>query len=110
MGETGPRHRTHPHRGARGALMTRRRRALHGLEDDIRDHLEREIRDLIGRGMTPEAAHAAALRKFGNVARTLEETRAVWRREWFEQAGQDVRYALRFLRRNPRFAAVVVVT
>ena len=49
--------------------MNRRQRALAGLEEDIRDHLERETRDNIERGMAPAEARAAALRKFGNVAR-----------------------------------------
>jgi predicted permease len=87
-----------------------RRRALNGLDADIRDHIERETRENVERGMTPEEARSAALRKFGNVARVMDETRDVWRRVWIEQLLQDLRYALRFLRRNPRFAAVVVLT
>jgi putative ABC transport system permease protein len=58
--------------------MTLRRRALDGLDDDIRDHLERETQDHIDRGMTPEAARDAALRAFGNVTHATEDTRAVW--------------------------------
>jgi predicted permease len=40
----------------------------------------------------------------------MEDTRDVWRRVWVEQALQDLSYALRFLRRNPRFAAVAALT
>ena len=83
---------------------------LDHLEDDIRDHIERETRENIARGMAPEEARRAALRKFGNVARVMEETRDVWRRVWLEQLLQDVRYGLRFLFHNPRFTAVVVLT
>ena len=83
---------------------------LDGFEDEIGEHIEREVRENIDRGMTPAEARAAALRKFGNVGRVMEDTRDVWRRAWFEQAIQDVRYGLRFLRRNPRFAAVVILT
>jgi putative ABC transport system permease protein len=90
--------------------VDRRRRELNGLEDEIRDHLERETQDNIERGMTPEAARQAALRKFGNVARVHEETRDVWRRVWLDQLAQDVRYGLRVLLRNPRFTAVVAAT
>ena len=79
-------------------------------DDDIRDHLDRETRENMERGMPPEEARREALRKFGNVARVMEETRAVWRWVWLEQLLQDVRYGLRFLRRNPRFAMVVVFT
>ncbi len=90
--------------------MTRRRRALDRLDEDIRDHIERETIDNIDQGMTPDEARAAALRKFGNVARVLEDTRAVWRSLWLEQLLQDVRYGARMLRRNPAFTVVVVLT
>ena len=81
-----------------------------GLDDDIRDHIERETQDHIDRGMSPGDASLAALRKFGNVARVMEDTRDVWRRVWLDQLLQDLRYGLRFLRRNPRFAAIVTLT
>ena len=47
--------------------MTRRKRMLADLEQDIRDHLERETQDNIDRGMSPEHARNAALRKFGRI-------------------------------------------
>ena len=90
--------------------MIRRRRALRHLEEDLRDHIARETRDNIERGMAPKEARAAALRKFGNVTRVMEDTRAVWTWIWLEQLLQDIRYGVRGLRRNPGFAAVVVLT
>jgi predicted permease len=87
-----------------------KRRVLDGLDDDIRDHIERETRDNVERGMPPEEARLAAVRKFGNVARVMEETRGVWQWAWVEQLFQDVRYGSRILRRNPRFAMVVMLT
>jgi len=36
------------------------------LRRDIEDHIDRETRDNLDRGMSPQAARAAALRKFGN--------------------------------------------
>jgi hypothetical protein len=37
------------------------------VEDAIRDHIEQETLDNIERGLSPEEARHAALRKFGNV-------------------------------------------
>jgi predicted permease len=85
---------------------------LADLDADIRDHIERETQDNIERGMSPEDARYAALRKFGNVALTREDTRAVWIPVVLEQLVQDVHYALRSLRRYPGFsiAAIVMLT
>ena len=90
--------------------MSRRRRALADLENDIRDHLERETQDNIERGMPPAEARAAALRKFGSVLRIEEETRAVWRQPWLDQLLRDLLFAFRMLRRAPAFTVVSVFT
>ena len=47
----------------------KRGRMLRDLERDIQDHIEMETRENVERGMAPEEARYAALRKFGNVAR-----------------------------------------
>ena len=81
--------------------MTRRKRMLADLDQDIRDHLERETQDNIDRGMSPEDARHAALRKFGNVARVKEDTWAVWNAVWLEQLLQDIRFGIRTSLRSP---------
>jgi predicted permease len=90
--------------------MKRRERMMKDLEQDIREHIETETQDNIARGMSPEDAHYAAMRKFGNVTRVKEETREVWSFVWLEQLLQDVRYAIRTLTHSPGFAAVVIIT
>jgi predicted permease len=90
--------------------MNVRRRMENDLDRDIRDHIEMETRDNIERGMPPDEARSAALRKFGNTLRIMEDTRAVWRWAWADRLLQDVRHGLRGLRRNPVFAAVVMLT
>jgi putative ABC transport system permease protein len=90
--------------------MSGGRKHLDDLDDEIRDHLERETQDNIDRGMTSEAAYYAARRKFGNVVMAKEDARAVWIPVWIDQLQQDARYGARTLRRNAGVSAVIIAT
>ena len=87
----------------------RKKHPLDDLDADIRDHIERETQENLERGMSPEVARYATLRKFGNVTRAQEDTRAVWMPSWLDPVRQDLRYGLRTLRREPGYATVVTV-
>lgn len=69
-------------------------------------NLAEEIR--IHRQMAADAGLDAAA--FGSEAYFLEESRAVWQFGWLESLGQDIRYAVRGLRRSPLFALTVIGT
>jgi putative ABC transport system permease protein len=91
-------------------MMKRRKRMMEALDEDIREHIARETQDNIERGMAPEEARYAAMRKFGNVTQVKEETRDVWSFVWLEQLLEDMRFGLRLLRKNPGFTAVAILT
>ncbi len=91
--------------------MTRRgRKALDGLTDDLRDHIEHQTEENLARGMTPDEARRQARLALGNTALIEEDTRAVWVSRWLEDLRRDLRYALRIFRRSPGFAATAVVS
>jgi predicted permease len=86
------------------------RRLDRDLDDELQFHIERRTDELIAKGMAPEEARHEAARRFGN--RTSLKERAHDRDVlvWLETALQDVRYALRTLRRNPGFAATAILS
>jgi len=97
-------------------LLTRGRALLRGgalddeLADEMREHLERLAQEHIERGMTPEAARAAARRDFGPVTQLVEESRDARGVMWIVNAWQDARYGVRLMGRAPGFAAAVILT
>ncbi len=90
--------------------MRRRKRMLNELDEDIQEHIARETQDNLDRGMSPEEARYAAMRKFGNVMQVKEEARDVWNLLWLEQLLEDMRFGLRLLRKNPGFTLVAILT
>ncbi len=80
------------------------------LQREIESHLEAEAAEHSPDRRAPEDARRAALRSFGNVTRVQEEVRAAWGFRWLERLLQDLRYAVRGIRRGPGFALVVVLS
>jgi predicted permease len=95
---------------ARVMYFLRRGRFHRDLSEEMREHLEEKIEELVAGGMPMEEARFAAQREFGNALRLREESWDVWGFKWLETLLQDVRFGLRQLRRNPGSTAVAVIT
>ena len=88
-------------------ILVTRQRFDSELEEEMAFHRDQQEKALQAEGMTPEEAHYAALRQFGNATRVKEDSlETVGFR--FETVAQDFRYAFRQLRRNPGFALTTV--
>jgi predicted permease len=80
------------------------------LDEEMRFHIDAEVRERIRRGMTPDAARTSTLRDFGGVSRFKEECRDAWGTRLLDEVTRDARYGMRALRRAPAFTAVAVLT
>ncbi len=87
-----------------------RGRADRELDDELRDHVEREIAARCARGTPPAQARRQALAALGGLASARDRVRSVRFGALPEQALQDVRHGLRLLLRNPGFTAATVLT
>src|SRR5436190_24293571 len=86
-----------------------RRRLYDDLSEEIHEHLEEKIEELVASGMPRKEAAAAARREFGNVTLMEGDSREVWRWSSIENFLMDVRYRWLMLRRSPCFSAIAVL-
>src|SRR5581483_10764745 len=78
------------------------------LEDELHDYLDREIERQIAAGISADEARNRALRSLNGTERLKEECRDARGVRWLEDTLNDVRFAVRTLRKAPVFSATVI--
>lgn len=77
---------------------------------EIASYIAIETDDNIARGMSPQAAHDAALRKFGSRARVREDIYIMNSFNPFDTIWHDIKYAGRLLKRDKGFALAAILS
>lgn len=90
--------------------LIRKRQTEQEMNQELRDYLEAAIQDKVRSGLTSEEARRVAKVEMGSMDSVKEQIRSSGWESSIESLGQDLRYGVRQLRRNPGFTAVAVLT
>jgi predicted permease len=80
------------------------------VDEEIQFHVDREMESNLAKGLDPGEARRLAIVAFGGVEKSREQCREQRPGYWIETLLQDVRYAVRGLKRDSVWTAAVILT
>jgi putative ABC transport system permease protein len=90
--------------------LTGREKQEQEMNEELRDHIERQVATNLAEGMSPEEAHRQAVLQLGALEGVKESCREQRRGFWLETLATDVRYGVRMMLRSPGFTIVAILT
>jgi putative ABC transport system permease protein len=91
-------------------MWSRQRRPDEDFAREVDAHVQLEADRLVEAGLSPEAAAREARKRFGNAALARERFYYSRRSPWLDHLSQDLRTALRGIRRYPIACAIAVIS
>jgi len=79
------------------------------LDAELRDHVERQVADHVRAGLSEREARRRARLEFGGLDHVKEMCRDVGGTRWIDETWQDLRFAVRLLRKERWFTAAAVL-
>jgi macrolide transport system ATP-binding/permease protein len=79
------------------------------LKEELGYHLDQQIEENLGKGMSPEEARYSALRALGGITQIEQQCRGARGGNVTEDLGQDLRYGFRQLCRSPGFSFFAIL-
>src|SRR3954451_11255896 len=80
------------------------------LDEELRFHLEQQVEKYVRAGLTRDEAVRRTRLEFGGLGQVKEDCRESRGTSFVETTVQDIRYALRQLRKTPAFTMTVLLT